>query len=89
MSVPDGINTVLLKISRYQSFAPLLKTNMLFQKRSLFFSNLSQVKVKLTPLQAWKSPCGSRSLRCPERLGSLQVKAAAFTPGGMPGTNFC
>jgi len=63
----------------------------------LHFVDLSNIKSKSVPLQAWSGPEGSRKLRFPDFMTTVQEvgKVVSFThrphslPGNPPGTHFC
>jgi len=59
--------------------------------------NITQVKGKAVPLQAWSGPEGSGKLRFPDFVTTAQDggRVVSFThrpplpPGNTPGTHFC
>jgi hypothetical protein len=90
MSVPDGINTVLLKISRYQSFAPLLKTNMFFQNKESHFFEFISGKGKANPIAGLEKPLWFQEFQMPGMSRESASRSGRLYPRrGIPGTNFC
>jgi hypothetical protein len=55
--------------------------------------SLPNVTGKAVPLQAWSGPEGSRKLRFPDFIITVQVVSLThrppLSPGNTPGTHFC
>ena len=68
-----------------------------FTRSSIYIYDISSLKVKAVPLQAWSGPEGSRKLRFPDFMTTVQDggKVVSLThwpplpPSNTPGTHFC